>query len=107
MPTDLNTMFNLGNEQAKKLAQIIQMINNTATDPMIRTHLVSHFEAKLKDRSEKGCTLEIDALLEICFKTFSDDEIRILIEQITPHGVQSFNGSFEDFIDFIMKRESK
>lgn len=107
MTTDLKALFDINNTSANQLAQIIQMINANAKHPLIKLHLISHFEEKKKDKNTRGCTAAIDSLLTFCFHNFEPEQINFLIEAIQPEGMKASSGLLDEFKEYMENRHSK
>lgn len=106
----LEELFGLNSETSSKISIMASMMKSSM-DIMTLSHVVSHVKDKLVDPSSKGCTKAINDLMNRIWAELTPEEIPLLIEAVEPPTgfvgpgnaqVQTFEGSFEDFIRFIL-----
>lgn len=114
----LEELFGLKSETNSKIGLMASMMKSSM-DISTLSHVVSHVKEKLEDPSSQGCTEAINNLMNRIFAELTVEEIPLLIDAVEPPGgfvgpmgsngnpftgmnVQTFEGSFEDFIRFIL-----
>lgn len=117
MSNKLEDMFGLQSEVNSKISLIASMMKSSMdimTLSHVVSHVVSHVKEKLVDPSSQGCTEAINNLMNRIWSELTLEEIPLLIEAVEPPGgfvgpggmggmqVQIFEGTFEDFIRFIL-----
>ena len=112
MPTDLNQLFNTGSPVNAKIAEAVARIMAIAPEIYDREHLASHMTEKLTDPSHRGCSEDMNDVINDLFRRFDHDQLKLLIEQITldvkPEEkssgglqIQTFSGTLEDLMKFL------